>query len=67
MNKPDDDDIYHYELLVFLLEDLEGDYIEDIVNDVRWMLQSNSYSRFYGDRLYNLEIKLYEELEARGY
>jgi ferritin-like protein len=66
MKKPDDFDIYHYEILVFLLEDLDGDYIEDIVDDVQWMLQSEAYSRFYGDRLYNLEIKLCEELVARG-
>ncbi len=65
MKRPDDFDIYHYELFVFLLEDLESDYIEDIVNDVRWMLQSNSYSRFYGDRLYSLEIKLYNEIDKR--
>lgn len=66
MKKPDDFDIYHYEILIFLLEDLDGDYIEDIVDDVQWMLQSEAYSRFYGDRLYNLEIKLCEELVARG-
>lgn len=66
MKKPDDFDIYHYEILVFLLEDLDGDYIEDIVDDVQWMLQSEAYSRFYGDRLYNLEIKLCEELDARS-
>jgi ferritin-like protein len=66
MKKPDDFDIYYYEILVFLLEDLDGNYIEDIFDDVQWMLQSEAYSRFYGDRLYNLEIKLYEELVARG-
>jgi hypothetical protein len=64
-SKADDFDIFHYEILVFLLEDLDKDDIKDMLKVVQWMLQTESYSRFCYDRLWPLEVKLVEELERR--
>jgi hypothetical protein len=60
MYKPPENHVSDIEMLV--LEKLDSETLQKVNDDVRWMLQTDSYRFHYLDRLVQLEQRILEML-----